>query len=107
MITFFQLCIGHAVADFWAQSEEMRRGKGWPNAVISNPGGVLVWPYALTAHCLIHAGAVWVITNNPYLALAEFCCHWMIDYGKCSSWYGVHADQGMHIGCKAIWAALA
>ena len=102
---FFKMCIGHAVADFWAQSAEMRQGKGWKNKIKSGP--VLVWPYALTAHCAIHAGAVWLVTGNHWLALAEFVCHWCIDYGKCSGWYEAHADQGMHIGCKVVWTALA
>ena len=102
---FFKLCIGHAVADYWAQSEGMRIAKGWDNAVMS--GGVKVWPYALTAHALIHAGVVWLITGNAVLAFAEFVCHWLIDYGKCSHWYNVHVDQGMHVGCKFIWAMSA
>lgn len=105
--TFFKLCIGHAVADFWAQSEGMRKAKGWPNAIISNPGGCKVWPYALTAHCLIHAGAVWIVTGSAWLALAEFVCHWLIDYGKCSGWFNTHVDQGAHITCKFMWAVLA
>ena len=79
---FFKLCIGHAVADYWAQSEGMRKAKGWDNAVMSD--NVKVWPYVLTAHALIHGGAVYVITGNTPLALAEFVCHWLIDYGKCS-----------------------
>ena len=102
--TFFKLCIGHAIGDFWAQSSEMRKGKGWKNQVMSD--NVKVWPYALTAHAAIHAGAVWVITGSGILALAEFICHWCIDYGKCSGWYNAHVDQSAHIGCKLMWAFL-
>lgn len=105
IVTFFKLCIGHAVADFWAQSAEMRHSKGWDNNVKS--GSVEIWPYALTAHALIHAGAVWIVTGSPLLAFAEFICHWLIDYGKCSHLYNVHVDQSLHIGCKIIWAVLA
>ena len=105
IIEFFELCIGHAVADFWAQSPEMRKSKGWDNFVKS--GNVKVWPYALTAHALIHGGAVYVITGNAALGFAEFVCHWLIDYGKCDHWYNVHVDQGAHIGCKALWSVLA
>jgi len=104
--TFFKLCIGHAVADFWAQSIEMRQSKGWTNDIRSNPGSVKVWPYALTAHALMHAGAVWLVTGSSLLALAEFICHWCIDYGKCSQWYNTHVDQGAHISCKLLWAVL-
>lgn len=105
--TFFKLLIGHAVADFWAQSAEMRAGKGWTSDIRSDPGQVKVWPYALTAHALIHAGTVWVVTGSAALALAEFICHWLIDYGKCSHWYNTHADQGMHVGCKIVWSIIA
>ena len=103
--TFFKLLIGHAVADFWAQSEGMRKAKGWKNDVRSD--GYKVWPYALTAHALIHGGAVYVVTGNPWLGFAEFVCHWLIDYGKCSGFYNTHYDQGMHIGCKVAWTVLA
>lgn len=103
--TFFKLLIGHAVADFWAQSAEMRHAKGWKNAVEAN--GVKIWPYALTAHALIHAGAVWIITGNPWLGAAEFFWHWMIDYGRCSHWYHTHVDQSLHVGCKVMWTVLA
>ena len=104
---FFKLCIGHAVADFWAQSEGMRRAKGWTNDVRSQPGNIKVWTHAITAHALIHAGAVWVCTGSAWLAFAELIAHWCIDYGKCSGWFNTHVDQGAHIGCKAMWTVLA
>lgn len=102
---FFKLLIGHAVADFWAQSAEMRHAKGWKNSVVAN--GVKVWPYALTAHALIHGGAVWLITGNVWLGAAEVVCHWAIDYGRCSWWYHTHIDQSLHVGCKVAWTILA
>ena len=104
---FFKLCIGHAVADYWAQSSEMRQSKGWMGDVRSDPGAVKVWPYALTAHALIHAGAVWLITGSVWFAVGELVLHWIIDFGKCSHWYSAHVDQGAHIGCKALWTLLA
>lgn len=103
--TLFKLLIGHAVADFWAQSDSMRHAKGWPNAVEAR--GVKIWPYALTAHALIHGGAVYVVTGNPWLAAAEVVCHWLIDYGRCSHFYETHVDQSLHVACKVVWAALA
>lgn len=103
--TFFKLLIGHAVGDFWAQSEAMRQAKGWTAQIKS--GDVLVWPYALTAHALMHGGAVWLLTGNVWLGFAEVVCHWCIDYGKCSHWYNVHVDQSAHIACKMVWAVLA
>ncbi len=104
ILIFFKLCIGHAVADFWAQSEGMRKAKGWKNRVHSD--GLLVWPYALSAHAAIHAGAVWLITGLWWLAAFEFVVHWLIDFGKCSGFFNAHVDQAAHIGCKALWAVL-
>lgn len=104
--TFFKLMIGHAVADFWAQSAELRKGKGRiPPLVMAD--GVAVWPYALTAHALIHGGAVWLLTGNVWLGAAEFVCHWGIDFGRSGRWYSTHADQAAHVACKILWSALA
>lgn len=104
--TFFKLMIGHAVADFWAQSAEMRKAKGRNHPVVVVEG-VVVWPYALTAHALIHGGAVWLLTGNVWLGLAEFVCHWCIDFGRCGCWYSINVDQSAHIGCKVLWSVLA
>jgi hypothetical protein len=101
----FKLLIGHAVADYWAQSDGMRVAKAKDGNVRS--GGVPVWPYVLTAHALIHGGAVWLITGNVWLGAAETICHWVIDFGKGRHCYGVHADQGLHIACKIAWSVLA
>lgn len=104
---FFALMIGHAIADFWAQSDALAKMKNRnrDNSAFCPPGQVPqpVWPYALTAHALIHAGVVWVITGFVWLAIAELIFHWIIDFGKCENWYGMKEDQGMHIACKVAY----
>jgi hypothetical protein len=60
----------------------------------------------MAAHCLMHAGAMWVITGSLSLALVEFVLHWIIDVAKCSGKTNFHIDQLMHYTCKLIYALL-
>ncbi len=108
METFFLLLAGHAFADFAVQPEPMALGKcrrfkpapelaaGWPK-----------WWYWLSAHALVHGGAVALITGNWWLGLAEFGIHWVIDFAKCEGWTAIHADQGLHVVTKVAWTLLA
>jgi len=107
---FFKLVIGHAIADFWAQSDALAqmKNRNRPNTRVP-PGQKpqTMWPYAMTAHALMHGAAVWAITGNVWLGAAETVAHWMIDFGKCENWYGIHEDQAAHIACKGAWTLLA
>jgi hypothetical protein len=107
---FFALLAGHAVMDFWAQSDWMATTKNRHNLVARVPPGQLrctIWPYTLTAHAGMHGLAVAVVTGSLWLGLAETAAHWVIDFGKCENWYSVHEDQGLHILCKLLWFAIA
>jgi hypothetical protein len=72
------------------------------------------WYYWLTAHALLHGGAVGAIIHafagNWDLALgfaiAETVIHWFIDFGKCEKLYGIHVDQALHVLCKIAWWGL-
>jgi hypothetical protein len=105
-VTFLMLVMGHALADFSFQNEWMAKYKN-RHAGRSYTPGYTTWPYVLSAHALIHGLMVALITGNPMLGAAETLCHWLIDFGKCESWYGIHADQSMHIFCKVAWAVMA
>lgn len=94
MNVLFWLLVGHAVADFWAQSDWLANAKRRPHPF---------WPYALTAHALMHGAAVALATGYVSLGIAETVCHWHIDFGKCEGWYGIHFDQAAHIVCKVAW----
>ena len=104
---FFAFAIGHAVADFALQTEFLARGK---NRHLAPPAGELhsrhLWLYCLTAHALIHAGAVWVISGCAGLAVAELLLHWLIDWAKTEKKLGFHGDQALHLICKAVYAAI-
>ena len=106
---FWWLIVGHAVMDFWAQSDALAqmKNRNRPNTRVP-PGQVpqVMWPYALTAHALMHGAAVAWITGQVRLGIAETLAHWLTDFGKCENWYGIHVDQAIHIVCKLAWVVV-
>ncbi len=108
---FWWLIVGHAVMDFWAQSDSLAKMKNRnrDSSAFVPPGQTpqVIWPYALTAHSLMHGAAVALITGSIVLGIAETFTHWWIDFGKCENFYGIHKDQAMHIGFKFLWCCLA
>lgn len=103
----FRLLIAHAVADFALQSDSMAKGKNRHRKTEPPPGASYQpsWFLWLPAHAIVHAGAVWVATGSAWIALAELVIHAAIDFGKCENWYGMYADQAMHVACKVAYVA--
>jgi len=100
----FYLLVGHALADFSLQTEVMAKGKNRHRSP-DFPSKFPHWIYWLTAHALIHGGAVAIVTGIWWLGPIETVCHWLIDFGKCEEWYKNHVDQALHIACKLVfWA---
>lgn len=95
------LLVGHAVADFWAQSDALAMLKNRHR----NTSPYLPWYYALSAHALMHGAAVAFVTDSVGLGLVEAVAHWIIDFGKCENWYDIHVDQFLHVLCKAAYVA--
>lgn len=101
--TLFKLLMGFAVADLALQPTEMAKGKNRhykPDYIPQGQKVVAVWPFFMTGHTLIHAGAVLLVTNNIWLALAELVLHWMIDFAKCENWTNPYTDQALHFLCR-------
>ncbi len=110
MNQLFLLLCAHALADFPLQGEFIAKAKNRHTPAFNVPAGqrpMKVWLHALTAHSLIHGGFVYLITGSVAIGVAEVIAHWLIDFGKCENWYGIHADQGLHIACKFAWWGLA
>lgn len=115
LVLFFALTIGHALADFPLQGEFLSKGKNRhvpaPALADGDATPERLWIYLMSAHALIHAGFVWIITGSALLGFAEFVIHWIIDSLKCERWTGFEVDQWLHLITKAvyvgvIWAGL-
>ena len=102
----FKFLIGHALADFVFQPTAMAKGKVRNknnNSMSGRNEPVIPWPYWLTAHALVHAGVVWLITGSLLLGGVEVVLHWLIDFAKNENWTNIHIDQILHIFCKATY----
>ena len=106
----FALFIGHAVADYPLQGEFLARGKNHRLPPDLVPEGLReikgLWFHCPSAHSVIHAGAVWLITGVLWLGLVEFVLHWVIDFMKSERWTNFHVDQFLHLLCKAGYVAV-
>jgi hypothetical protein len=99
----FWLLVGHALCDFPLQGEYLAACKR--RAHRHGAGGM--WVFGLSAHALIHAGAVALVTGSIGLGLCEFAAHWTIDCLKCEGKISTATDQALHFVCKLAWAAAA
>ena len=110
LILFFAMAIGHALGDYPLQGEFLATGKNRHIDTSTFLGGgevsPILWFHSLTAHSLIQAGMVWIITGSGALALAEFVLHWAIDFVRCEKWIGFTLDQCLHFACKLIYAMI-
>lgn len=104
------LIIGHVLGDYPLQGTFLATGKNRhadADALFSGmraPKGL--WLHALTAHALIQAGMVWLISGSHVLGLIEFALHWVTDYIRCEGWISFSTDQLIHMGCKVAFALL-
>ena len=95
---FLALLVAHALCDYPLQGDFLARAKNHRAPIHGVP-----WYQALTAHALIHAGAVLLLTHSLMLFTFEFVCHWCIDRTKCEGTISYDTDQLLHIVCKAAW----
>lgn len=98
----FWLMVAHAVCDIPMQPARLSAMK-YRHAPTGQAGR---WLFGLTAHSLIHAGGVALVTGSVALGMCEFAAHWLIDAGKGEGWYGLAADQIAHAACKVAWAVI-
>ena len=89
------LLLGHALADYPLQGDFLAKAK---NHTAPIPG--VPWWQAMAAHCAIHAGFVFAITQSPALAVVEFVAHFATDRLKCAGRIGFNTDQAIHVACK-------
>jgi len=100
-LMLFWLLVGHVVCDYPLQGDFLAKAKNHKQPIPNFP-----WYQALGAHCLMHAGAVLLITGLWQLAVLEFIAHWVIDMLKCDGVTSLNQDQALHVLCKIGWIAL-
>ncbi len=101
----FMLFFGHALGDFVLQPEAMGYGKNRNDQIHDKEHSLFPrWYYWLSAHSLVHAGLVYLITGSLLFGLIELAIHWLTDFMKCEGKISIHQDQGIHLGCKVLYA---
>lgn len=98
---FFAFLVIHTLADFPLQGDYLARQKVRSTATCTTD-----WLIALTAHSIIHAGGVWLVTGSLGLGLAELVLHWLIDLAKGEGKFGVVVDQSLHLLCKLAYVVI-
>jgi hypothetical protein len=103
LIMLFKLLIAHALCDFSLQtpfiaSAKNRHNQPKDDALPPGQKPNMIWPYVLSAHALIHAGGVFVVTGDMLCSWVMFVTHLVIDFLKCEPWTGmsIHIDQLLH-----------
>ena len=91
----------HVLADFPLQGEYLARQKSRKLADSRSD-----WIVALVAHCVIHAGGVWLISGSLAMAAVEFILHGTIDLVKGEEKIGIATDQVLHLVCKLGYVLL-
>lgn len=102
LCVFFWLLCGHALADYSLQPDTMALGKD--RHLEGNCCRTVPWWYWMAAHSLIHGGVVGLFSGWIVLGVIETILHFIIDCLRCEKLITVHADQLLHVLCKALYA---
>jgi hypothetical protein len=95
------LLMGHYIFDWVLQKEFLSLAKNPDSGMKEVP-----WYQAMTAHCYLHAGTVYLITHRFEFFIVEFVVHFITDYCKCKKYISMNTDQLIHICCKLLYFVL-
>ena len=101
LVLFFAFAIVHALADFPLQGDFLAKQKSRGTSSSTSE-----WLIALSAHCLIQAGGVWLVSGSAVFAAVELVLHGLIDIGKGERKFGIVTDQALHLLCKLAYALI-
>jgi hypothetical protein len=99
--TILLLFAGHALCDYPLQGPFLSEAKNQKKPIPGVP-----WYQALTAHSLIHAGMVYLVTGVYVFAICEFVVHFWTDYAKSEQKLTFNQDQAIHYVFKILWGVL-
>lgn len=105
MTLIFWLIAGHLICDYPLQGDATAREKSRHSSSALQTH--VPWYYWLSAHAAMHGAWVAWATGSALLGALEVIAHWVIDFGKCERWFGIHVDQALHLACKLAWLLLA
>ena len=99
----YWLLIGHAVADYVLQSDQMivRKNPRWLNSLDSGHGP---WWWTMLAHSAINGSFVSLLTGNIAYGMVETVLHFLLDWAKCLGKINAVEDQAGHILSKVLIA---
>lgn len=100
-LLFLALMIAHVVCDYPLQGEFLAKAKNHKQPIPGVP-----FYQALSAHALMHGGAVWFLTGLWWLGVMEIAAHALIDYAKCDGRIGFNVDQILHALCKLSYVLI-
>jgi hypothetical protein len=101
VVLFAAFVVMHALADFPLQGDYIAKQKSRRQA-----DNFSVWVVALTAHSVIHAGGVWLVSGSFAFGVAELFAHALIDVAKGEGKFGLIPDQLLHLACKVVYALM-
>ena len=98
---FAAFLVMHALADFPLQGDYLARHKSRRFADSRSD-----WIISLSAHCVIQAGGVWLVSGSLTIAACELVLHGLIDLGKGEQKFGIATDQLLHLSCKLAYVVV-
>lgn len=98
---FAAFVVMHALADFPLQGSYLARQKFRRLADSRSD-----WLVALSAHCVIQAGGVWLVSGSLALGIVELVLHGLIDLAKGEDKFGLATDQLLHVACKLAYVGV-
>lgn len=102
-LAFYLFC-AHFAADYSLQGDTMALQKS--RFTDNGLAKAVPWYYWMLAHACIHGAFVALITGRPLLGAIEVVLHFLTDDAKCRKVFGIHADQILHLGAKAVYLAI-
>jgi hypothetical protein len=100
-VLFAAFVVMHALGDFPLQGDYIAKQKSRRHA-----DSFSVWIVALSAHSVIHAGGVWLVSGSLAFGVAELFAHGVIDVAKGEGKFGLIPDQLLHLSCKVVYAVM-
>lgn len=96
------LVVAHFAMDFPLQGDTVAVQKN--RHTDNDLAKAVPWYYWMVAHALMQGAPVALITGEIGLGLCEAVAHFGIDVLKCDRRISIHADQGIHLAFKVVWA---